>query len=69
MSTNQELYAELLTKIEEFVKQHTIYAETGKKVAAKEARKFIGEIKSLATPYKKAQMEEIKASKTKKSIK
>ena len=57
--TKQEVYEQLKTLWEQFDAAHN-----GKfKKNAGEARKFIGEIKKLATPYRAASVEDEKTAK------
>lgn len=60
MSKSQELYDQIKALYEAFDDNHTQNAETGTKAAGTRARKAIGEIKKLATEYRKASVEESK---------
>ena len=53
-----ELYEELTALWADFESNHAVYVEKGNKAAAGRARKAIGEIKKLVTPFKKASVEE-----------
>ena len=60
MSTTKELYEQIRNLFEEFEENHNKNAETGVKAAGTRARKAIGEIKKLATAYRKNSVEESK---------
>jgi hypothetical protein len=60
MSTTKELYEQIRNLFEEFEENHNKNAETGVKTAGTRARKAIGEIKKLATVYRKHSVEESK---------
>ena len=60
MNTTKELYEQIRNLFEEFEDNHSKNAETGVKVAGTRARKAIGEIKKLATMYRKTSIEESK---------
>ena len=60
MSTTKELYEQIRNLFEEFEENHNKNAETGVKAAGTRARKAIGEIKKLATAYRKTSVEESK---------
>jgi len=60
MSTTKELYEQIRNLFEEFEENHNKNAETGVKAAGTRARKAIGEIKKLATTYRKTSVEESK---------
>ena len=60
MNTTKELYEQIRNLFEEFEENHNKNAETGVKVANTRARKAIGEIKKLATVYRKQSIEESK---------
>ena len=62
MSKSQELYDQIKALYEAFDDKHTQNAETGTKAAGTRARKAIGEIKKLATEYRKASVDESKQS-------
>ncbi len=57
--TKSEIFTELTNKWNAFVEAHN---GTKKKDVA-EARKFLGELKQLVTPFRQASVEEQKASK------
>lgn len=54
----QELYEQLHNLWIEFETNHNVYQEKGTKAAAGRARKALGEIKKLVTPYKQTSVEE-----------
>ena len=58
--STKEIAAQIAEQIEIFTAEHATFAEKGTKTAAARARKAIGEIKKLATPYRKASVEECK---------
>tara|TARA_B100002019_G_scaffold167189_1_gene144555 strand:+ start:1403 stop:1588 length:186 start_codon:yes stop_codon:yes gene_type:complete len=60
MNTTKELYEQIRNLFEDFEDNHNKNAETGVKVAGTRARKAIGEIKKLATVYRKQSIEESK---------
>lgn len=53
MSTTQELYEKIKSLYEEFSENHEKNLTSGTKVSGTRARKAIGEIKKLATEYRK----------------
>ena len=59
MATTQELFNQIKEQMNELEANHTD-AVNGNKAAGRRARKAAGEIKKLITPYKKANMAEIK---------
>jgi hypothetical protein len=56
----QELYNQIKSLYEEFEQNHSKNAESGTKVSGTRARKAIGEIKKLATEYRKSSVEDSK---------
>jgi hypothetical protein len=60
MNTSNEVYEQIKQLFSEFEENHTKNAESGVKVAGTRARKAIGEIKKLATTYRKLSIEESK---------
>jgi len=60
MSTTKELYEQIKSLYEAFDENHNQNAESGTKAAGTRARKAIGEIKKLATEYRKASVTESK---------
>jgi len=60
MSQTTELYEQIKALYEAFDDNHNQNVDTGTKAAGTRARKAIGEIKKLATAYRKASMEESK---------
>lgn len=60
MENTKELYEKLHALWCEFETNHGIVANKGTKVAAGRARKALGEIKNLITPYRKASVDENK---------
>lgn len=56
MSEKEKIFEELTSLFETFVKAH----KSTTKVGARDARKLLGEIKKLATPYRKASVDEDK---------
>ena len=61
MKTSKELYNEISSFFNEFKENHEKDAESGTKVSGTKARKAIGEIKKLATDYRKASVLESKS--------
>ena len=55
MANTTDIYTEIEDLWNEFFNNHN---KAGNKAAARRARKAIGSIKKLATPYKKASTEE-----------
>lgn len=55
MANTTDIYTEIQDLWDEF---HDNHNKVGNKAAARRARKAIGSIKKLATPYKKASTEE-----------
>ncbi len=62
MATSQELYEQIKALYESFDENHTQNANTGTKASGTRARKAIGELKKLATEYRKASVAESKSS-------
>ena len=62
MATTQELYEQIKSLYEAFDENHNQNAESGTKASGTRARKAIGEIKMIATAYRKASVEESKSS-------
>jgi len=60
MSTTKELYEQIKSLYEAFDENHNQNADSGTKAAGTRARKAIGEIKKLATEYRKASVAESK---------
>jgi|TARA_B110000495_G_C22996088_1_gene587254 hypothetical protein len=60
MSQTTELYEQIKALYEAFDDNHNHNADTGTKASGTRARKAIGEIKKLATGYRKASIEESK---------
>ena len=61
MKTSKELYEEMKSLFNDFEENHEKNAESGTKVSGTRARKAIGEIKKLATEYRKASVAESKS--------
>ena len=59
MATTEQIYNMLSTHMDAFKENHTT-ASTGNKAPATRARKAIGEIKKMATDYRKASVAEHK---------
>lgn len=57
---SQELYEQIKALYEAFEDNHNKSVESGTKASGTRARKAIGEIKKLATEYRKASVEESK---------
>ena len=57
---SQELYEQIKALYEVFEDNHNTNVESGTKASGTRARKAIGEIKKLATEYRKASVEESK---------
>jgi len=57
---SQELYEQIKALYEAFEDNHNANVESGTKASGTRARKAIGEIKKLATEYRKASVEESK---------
>ena len=55
MQKSTEIFTQLLNEIDDFRENHES-AAGGNKAAGRRARKAIGNIKKLATPYKQASM-------------
>lgn len=60
MSNTTDLYEQIKALYEAFDENHNQNAETGTKASGTRARKAIGEIKKLATEYRKASVAESK---------
>jgi len=56
--TTEKAYDELTALWAEFETNHEVYTAKGNKAAGARARKALGEIKKLVTPYKQASVEE-----------
>jgi hypothetical protein len=54
----ENLYSQIVDQFEIFQKRHEKFIEKGNKTAEADARKALGEIKKLVTPYRKASVEE-----------
>jgi len=61
MSKTQELYEQIKSLYEEFEENHEKNVNTGTKASGTRARKAIGEIKKLATDYRKTSVAESKS--------
>jgi hypothetical protein len=61
MATSKELYEQIKALYEAFEENHNQNADTGTKASGTRARKAIGEIKKLATEYRKASVSESKS--------
>mgnify|MGYP001234290782 CR=1 FL=1 len=61
MSKTQELYEQIKSLYQEFEENHEKNASTGTKASGTRARKAIGEIKKLATEYRKTSVAESKS--------
>tara|TARA_X000000950_G_C13798018_1_gene612273 strand:- start:432 stop:617 length:186 start_codon:yes stop_codon:yes gene_type:complete len=61
MSKSQELYEQIKSLYEAFEENHNKNAESNTKASGTRARKAIGEIKKLATEYRKASVSESKS--------
>jgi hypothetical protein len=59
-NNTNELYEQIKSLYEDFSENHNKNAETGTKASGTRARKAIGEIKKIATTYRKASIEESK---------
>lgn len=64
MSKSQELYDQIKSLYEAFDENHKQNADSGTKASGTRARKAIGEIKKLATEYRKASIAESKQPKS-----
>ena len=62
MATTQELYEQIKALYEAFDENHNQNADSGTKASGTRARKAIGEIKKLATEYRKTSVAESKSS-------
>lgn len=62
MSTSNELFEQIKELFSSFEENHQKNAETGTKVSGTRARKAIGEIKKLATEYRKVSVAESKSN-------
>ena len=62
MSQTNELYEQIKSLYEAFEENHNQNAATGTKASGTRARKAIGEIKKLATVYRKSSIEDSKKS-------
>jgi len=60
MNETQKLYESIKSLYETFEENHQQNSSSGTKVSGTRARKAIGEIKKLATQYRKASVEENK---------
>jgi hypothetical protein len=60
MSNTTDLYEQIKALYEAFDENHNQHAESGTKASGTRARKAIGEIKKLATDYRKASVAESK---------
>ena len=60
MTKTNELYEQIKALYEAFEENHTQNAETGTKASGTRARKAIGEIKKLATEYRKSSVADSK---------
>ena len=60
MATTQELYEQIKDLYDAFDENHNKNTETGTKASGTRARKAIGEIKKLATEYRKTSVAESK---------
>lgn len=56
----ENLYSQIVEQFDIFQKRHEKFVEKGNKTAEADARKALGEIKKLITPYRKASVEETK---------
>jgi len=56
----ENLYERLSGLFEDFKTNHEKFDQKGTKAAGARARKSLGEIKKLITPYRKASLEQIK---------
>ncbi len=61
MKTSKELYEEIKSLFNDFEENHEKNAESGTKASGTRARKAIGEIKKLATEYRKVSVAESKS--------
>jgi hypothetical protein len=59
-NNTKELYEQIKSLYEDFSENHNKNEESGTKVSGTRARKAIGEIKKIATAYRKASVEESK---------
>tara|TARA_B100002019_G_C21243505_1_gene586926 strand:- start:1158 stop:1346 length:189 start_codon:yes stop_codon:yes gene_type:complete len=59
-NTTKELYQKIKSLFQEFEENHTKNAESGTKASGTRARKAIGEIKKLATDYRKSSVADSK---------
>ena len=53
-------FDQIVVLFEEFTTNHAVFIDAGNKAAATRARKAIGEIKKLATEYRKSSVEAAK---------
>jgi len=60
MATTQELYEQIKALYEAFEENHNQNADSGTKASGTRARKAIGEIKKLATDYRKSSVADSK---------
>ena len=60
MSKSQELYNQIKALYEAFEENHNQNADSGTKASGTRARKAIGEIKKLATDYRKSSVADSK---------
>ena len=56
----EEIYSQIQDQIKIFTENHEKFVAKGNKSAEAKARKAIGEIKKLATPFRKASVDETK---------
>jgi len=63
MNELEKLYGQIEEQMEVVKARHTKFVEKGNKTAEADARKALGEIKKLVTPYRKASVEATKAIK------
>ena len=61
MSKTNELYQQIKALYEAFEENHNVNAKSGTKASGTRARKAIGEIKKLATEYRKSSVADSKS--------
>lgn len=60
LSKSHALYQQIKSLVDEFIANHADFHHKGNKAAGGRARKNLGEIKKLVTPYRQASVEESK---------
>tara|TARA_R110000744_G_scaffold286339_1_gene397669 strand:+ start:2513 stop:2698 length:186 start_codon:yes stop_codon:yes gene_type:complete len=59
--SEETTYDQITALFEDFTSNHAVFVENGNKAAGTRARKAIGEVKKLATTYRKESVEAAKA--------